>query len=357
MERFAVIMAGGSGTRLWPLSREKKPKQFISIDDGECMLVQTIERVCKCVPAANCYIITNQSLLEQTREAVKNIIPLSNIIPEPQKKNTAACIAYTSMLLKKELGEGLLCFVPADGYVKNKDKYREAVELAFSAAGDGQQLIVIGIVPAYPATAYGYIRFEQKGGAQEKLAKVQEFTEKPDSEKAKRLVASGEYLWNGGILAGSIDTIIQNVKTYLPDHYKKIAKALEHYGKESFNKYIDAAYNELQNISFDNGVLEKCGEISVVKADFDWDDIGSIDTLSKTLKKDAGQNACKGDCVELQTTNSIIYGDGILIAAIGLDNMIIAGTREAVIVCPREKAQEVKLLVEELKQRGYDNYL
>jgi mannose-1-phosphate guanylyltransferase len=357
MERFAVIMAGGSGTRLWPLSREKKPKQFISIDDGKCMLVQTIERICKCVPAVNCYIITNENLMEQTREAVKDIIPCSNIIPEPLKKNTAACISYAAMLLKKEMGEGLLCFVPADGYVSDHDKYRDAIENAFTAAGKQQQLVVIGITPAYPATAYGYIKVDESAGGREKVAKVREFTEKPDYERAKQMISTGEYLWNGGILAGSIEAIIQSVKTFLPDHYIKIADALEHYGQENFNKYIGTAYNELQNISFDNGVLEKCRDISVVKGDFDWDDIGSIDTLSKTLKKDDSENSCKGDCVGLQTSNSIIYGDGILITAIGLDNMIIAGTREAVIVCPREKAQEVKNLVEELKQRGYDNYL
>lgn len=358
MERFAVIMAGGSGTRLWPLSKEKKPKQFIAIDDGECMLVQTIRRVCRCVPASNCFIVTNHSLMDLTKEAVKDIIPYANIIPEPQKKNTAACISYAAMLLGKKLGDGSLCFIPADGYVSDNQKYSDDIELAFSVAETEEKLVVIGITPSYPATAYGYIKIKEDADPEERILKVIRFTEKPDHMTAKAMYESGEYLWNGGIVAGRINVIIQNIKTYLPEHYTKITEALGHEGEESFNTYVDAAYNELQNISFDNGVLEKCSDISVVRAYFDWDDIGSIDTFSETLKKDGSSNSCKGDFVGIQTTNSVIYAaDGILITTIGLDNMIVAGTKEAIIVCPRGKAQEVKELVEKLKQTGYEDFL
>ncbi|HEX2926654.1 MAG TPA: mannose-1-phosphate guanylyltransferase [Ruminiclostridium sp.] len=357
MERFVVIMAGGSGTRLWPLSKEERPKQFISIDNGECMLVQTINRVCRCVPASNCFIITNQSLMDLTREAVKDIIPYSNIIAEPQKKNTAACISYGAMLLGRRLGEGLLCFIPADGYVRDHQKYAEAIELAFTAAEAEEKLVVIGITPSYPAIAYGYIKTGGCASPENRLMKVIKFTEKPDYGAAKAMLEAGDHLWNGGIVAGRIGTITENIRTYLPEHYKNFTEALSHYGEENFNTYIADAYNKLQNISFDNGVLEKCSDINVVRAYFDWDDIGSIDTLSETLEKDEDGNSLKGDYVGIKTTNSVIYADGILITAIGLDNMIIAGTKEAVIVCPRGKAQEVKNLVEKLRHKGYEDFL
>ncbi len=357
MEKFVVIMAGGSGTRLWPLSKEKKPKQFISVDDGECMLVQTINRVCRSVPPSNCFIITNQSLVELTKEVVKDIIPHSNIISEPRKKNTAACIAYTAMLLYKKLGEAILCFVPADGYVKDQQGYAETINLAFRTAEEKDSLVVIGINPLYPSTAYGYIKVDTGKDSEEQILKVMEFTEKPNEDTARAMLDSGDYLWNGGILAGTSKTIINHIKQNIPRHFISITNALVHEGSENFNTYIDNAYNELQDISFDSAVLEKSKGTYAVKAFFDWDDIGSIDTLSETLKKDKNSNSCKGDCIALQTTNTVIYAEGILIAVIGLDNMIVAGTNEAVVVCPRGRAQEVKGLVEILKKNGYEKFL
>ncbi|EPR13825.1 mannose-1-phosphate guanylyltransferase [Ruminiclostridium papyrosolvens] len=357
MEKFVVIMAGGSGTRLWPLSKEKKPKQFISVDDGECMLVQTINRVCRSVPPSNCFIVTNQSLVELTKEVVKDIIPHSNIISEPQKKNTAACISYTAMLLDKKLGEAVLCFVPADGYVKDQQGYAETINLAFRAAEEKDSLVVIGINPSYPSTAYGYIKTHSESSSKEQILKVIKFTEKPKEDTAQTMLESGDYLWNGGILAGTAKTIINQIRQYIPEHYMSIADALVHEGSENFNTYINNAYNEIQDISFDSAVLEKSKDIYVIRASFDWDDIGSIDTLSGLLQKDMYGNSWKGDYVALQTTNSVIYADGILIAVIGLDNMIVVGTNEAVIVCPRGRAQEVKSLIEIIKKNGYEKFL
>lgn len=357
MEKFVVIMAGGSGTRLWPLSKEKKPKQFISVDDGECMLVQTINRVCRSIPPSNCFIVTNQSLVELTKEVVKDIIPYSNIIPEPRKKNTAACIAYTAMLLEKRLGEAVLCFVPADGYVKDKLGYTETINLAFRTAEEKNSLVVIGINPTYPSTAYGYIKVDKGANTEEQILKVVRFTEKPKEETAHLMLEAGDYLWNGGIVAGTTGTIINHIRQHISQHYTSISKALIHEGNEKFNTYIDNAYNEIQDISFDSAVLEKSKDIYVIRASFDWDDIGSIDTLAGTLEKDKDGNSWKGNYIALQTTDSVIYADGILIAVIGLDNVIVAGTNEAIIVCPRGRAQEVKDLVEMIKKNGYENFL
>lgn len=358
MEKFAVIMAGGSGTRLWPLSRETNPKQFISIDNGDCMLVQTIERMCKVVTADRCYIIINKNLLDITRDTIKDLIPYSNIILEPEKKNTAACIAFATLLLKKKFGEGILCFVPADGYVKDCKGYKNAIELAYNAAEMTKNLVIVGITPTYPSTGYGYIQIDKDSDSGDGILTVLKFIEKPDLETAQKLISSGEFLWNGGILVGSMQAIIDSIKAFLPEHDRRLSEAIKHVDEETDNTYIENAYNETQNISFDVGVLEKSKCIYVIRGLFDWDDIGSIDALSKTLNSDAMGNSIKGRHLGANTTNSVIVGgEDILITTIGLDNMIIASTREAILVCPRNKAQDIKALVEKLKLNGYANLL
>lgn len=355
MEKYAVIMAGGSGTRLWPLSKEVKPKQFISVDEGACMLVQTIERICNIVPADKCFIITNENLTNLTEDTVKNLIPLSNIIKEPEKKNTAACIAYATLYLKEKFGEGLVCFVPADSYIKDNSSYKNAILHAFAAAERTDNLIIIGVTPTYPSTGYGYIQTTKINSRSEKILDVKKFIEKPDLKTAQTLIESENYLWNSGIVTGRTDTITGSIRALLPDHYEKLSQAIEHLNEESFNKYVDDAYNELQSISFDNGVLEKSKYIQVIRGNFDWDDIGSIDALSKTLKADSEGNAVKGSYIGIDTQNSIIYGDDIFIATIGINNIIVAATKEAVVVCPRERAQEVRYLVEKIKLNGYED--
>ena len=224
MDRYAVVMAGGAGLRFWPLSRSSKPKQFISVDGNQCMLVQTIRRICGAVEPENCYIITNENLLDVTCETVKGLIPLSNIITEPMRRNTAACIAYAAMTIQEKCGPGALCFVPADGYVRDAESYREAVLRAFEMAERMAELVIIGIVPAYPATGYGYIHIDKEM----KTSRVYGFTEKPDAETAKNMIESGAYLWNGGILVGRSDVVVNSIETYLPGHFYPLDAAIRH---------------------------------------------------------------------------------------------------------------------------------
>ncbi|PYG85002.1 mannose-1-phosphate guanylyltransferase [Ruminiclostridium sufflavum DSM 19573] len=356
MDKFAVIMAGGSGTRLWPLSREVKPKQFININDGNCMLIQTIQRICEIVPADKCFIVTNKELLDITWNTVKDIIPYSNLLLEPEKKNTAACIAFATLLLKERFGEGIVCFIPADGYVKEHKPYKEAIELAFTVAEKNDDLVIIGIAPAYPATGYGYIQIDNENEA-EKVLTVLRFIEKPDLETAKKLISTGEYLWNSGILAGSMDSIIRSLTEYLPEHYIKIYEAIKHVNEENGNTYIEKAYNEIQNISFDTGILEKCNNVYVVKGLFDWDDIGCIDALSKTMASDADGNAIKGEYLGVDTFNSVIVGEDKLIVTMSVDNLIVVSTKDVILVCPRNKAQDIKKVVEKLRGNGYKSLL
>jgi mannose-1-phosphate guanylyltransferase len=355
LEKYVVVMAGGTGSRLWPLSREKKPKQFISVKYDKSMLIQTIERVCEIVPAENCFIITNKGLFDITKKAVGDLIPLSNIILEPKRKNTAACIAYASLLLKERLGTGLLCFVPADGYVKNHTDYKSAVEQAYLAAGNTNGLVVIGISPSYPATGYGYIQINPDMEIRNHAFRVNHFVEKPDLDTAKKFISSGDFLWNSGILLGSMDAIIESTKVFLPGHFRAISAAVKQIDGQELNSFIDKAYDEIPAISFDKGVLEKNDSIYAVKGNFDWDDIGSLDALSKTFFSDENGNAIQGRFLCVDTNNSVIYSDGVLVSTIGLENMIIAATKDAILVCPKDRIQDVKSLVEKLKLNGFEN--
>jgi mannose-1-phosphate guanylyltransferase len=365
MQKYAVLMAGGSGTRLWPLSKETSPKQFIPVEGDSSMLVQTIKRLCKVVHPGQCFIITNRLLSDITKKTAGEYIPESNILSEPDRKNTAACIAYATFLLRKKYKEGVLCFVPADGYVKDTESYAQALQTAFETAEQTSGLVVIGVKPAYPATGYGYIHVEPAASAGVKTSPVLDFIEKPAPELAQELVRSSDYLWNCGIVAGTMDAIIRHIKEYIPEHYHKLSDALgkeeeekEEGGEQNVAELVEKAYRELQSISFDNGVLEKCtSSLYAVRASFDWDDIGSVDALAKTLEPDSEGNRVKGRHIGINTTNSVIYGKNSAICTIDVDNMIVVGTKDEVLVCPRNKSQKIKILVDKLKQQGYGDLL
>lgn len=357
MEKYAVIMAGGAGSRLWPLSREKKPKQFICVGGDSCMLEQTIERVLLAVPPEKCFVITNHELLEVTTAVVRDLIPQSNVIAEPSRRNTGACIAYMTLFLKKRYGDGIACFMPADGYVRNSAGYAEDLNAAYETAEDTEGLVLIGIVPSYAATGYGYIHVGDKSAQNGSIHTVERFVEKPDAQTAERFIAEGGYFWNSGIVCGKIDSIIREIERHIPTHYRLLSDAVENYGAPGFEACLIRAYGILKGISFDKGVLEKCEKITVVSGKFDWDDIGSLDALSKALSADEAGNFARGAFCGLNTNDSVIYADTGLIATVGVRGMIIVNTDDAVIVCPRDCAQDVKLLVERLKAEGYEDFV
>ncbi len=350
MEKYAVIMAGGSGSRLWPLSRENRPKQFIRAGGDESMLIRTLEQIRQVVPAENCFIITNRNLQEITRKTLGDSIPASNILFEPLRKNTAACISYSVFLLKERVGSGLACFFPADSYVKDQAAYHDAVEQTFDAAEKTGRLIVIGINPTYPATGYGYIHVDPN---REGPYPVSEFKEKPNQEKAMEYFESGDYWWNSGIIAGNLNEFQEKIKLFLPEHYREFSGLTnDPDGQDSAEK----AFRMLPDISFDEGVLEKAKDLVAVRGRFDWDDIGNLESLSVTLKPDDSGNRVNGKFIGIDTGDSVVYGGKLLVAAIGLKDMVIAVTDDAVLVCPKDRVQDVKKLVEHLKTSEYEQY-
>ena len=358
MEKYAVILAGGSGTRLWPLSRENRPKQYICIGSEKCILLQTIERLSGVVSTDKCYVATNTSQKIMLMDVLQGFVPPSNTILEPLKKNTAACITYAVLLLKHKYEEGIVCCIPSDSYVKDEEGYKFALETACREAEKNNCMVVIGITPSYPATGYGYIKTGiSNSEAKENAFMVQQFTEKPCIEKAREFVANGQFLWNSGIVIGTMDSILNNVRCFLPDLYYKLSEAVNNLADEpQKDSALEKAFLEIENISFDSGVLEKSKEIRVVKGNFGWSDIGCLDALDKVYDIDSMGNSVSGSFLGIEASNNIISSEKCLTAAIGLDDMIIINTGDVVFICPKKRAQEVRVVVELLKQHGYEKY-
>lgn len=355
MKKYAVIMAGGSGSRLWPISREKFPKQFISVDGDKCMLIQTIERICQFIPAENCFIITNQNLVDLTKKTIENIIPDTNIIIEPNRRNTAACISYSAFYIKNKLKDGVVGFFPADGYVRNQQGYTTAVEYAYEAAANLNKLVIIGIEPSYPATGYGYIHVKMDEGKKH-VYPVRKFVEKPDFKTAKRFLSSRDYWWNSGIVVGNVSAFINHIKLLLPEHYNAFSSLSNDFDSQNAFQSVKRIYHRIPNVSFDNGVLEPSSDILAVRSDFDWNDIGNLDSLSIALSPDEDGNKITGKFLGIDAHNSIVYSNKTLVTAIGIDSIIIAVTDDAVLICPKNRVQEVKLLVDRLKENDLKTY-
>jgi mannose-1-phosphate guanylyltransferase len=355
MKQYAVIMAGGTGSRLWPVSREKKPKQFICVDGEQSMLAGTIQRIGRVVPPQNIYVVTSRDLTRMTRKTLKDQIPDSNIIIEPNRKNTAACISYTALLLLQRLEKGTVCFFPADGYVQDVSAYADAVGQVYTAAENSDGLVILGIEPSFPATGYGYINVCEK--SDEGTYPVKKFVEKPDRATAKKFLVSGGYLWNSGIVAGKLEVLAAQIRKYLPVHYQVLTKALEKGGKKNLDRRVRQAYQAIPSLSFDKGVLEQSEKILAVKGCYDWDDIGSLDRLSVTFCPDSNGNKVKGKFFGMDTHDCVIYGTKPLIAAIGVQDLIMVATDDAVFVCPKDRVQDVKRLTERLKLSEYKKYV
>jgi len=348
---FAVIMAGGGGTRFWPLSRKNKPKQILNISGNDVMINETIKRYEGIIPYENTYVVTLASQQKVLNEVLLTCIPRENILIEPVGRNTAPCILYAAMRIFGKYGDAVMCVFPSDHYVANVEEFRNILNKAIVLAQETNKLITIGIKPTFPSTGYGYINFDlqsNNNGAYDVL----EFIEKPDFERAKEYLKSKNYLWNSGIFVWKISVILESFKRFLPRLYERAEEILSVAGTDQEQKTVEKVYPRLQSISIDYGIMERSNEVLVIPGDFGWSDIGSWDMLGAIFPPDDEGNIIKADFVGIDTKNCIIYGNGKLIATIGLDNIIIVNTEDALLICPKERAQDVKKIVESIERQG-----
>jgi len=347
MKIYGVIMAGGGGTRFWPLSRQTTPKQLLNLSGKDLMVNEAIDRLSKTASKDDIFIVTNEAQVSKMLQATKGRVKRNHILSEPSARNTAACIGYAAMEIVKKYGDGIMVITPSDAYIKNEEEFTRVLGLAVRAAEEKDALVTVGITPTFAATGYGYIKFQKSG---EEVLKVLEFKEKPDEQTAKKYVDSGEYVWNSGMFIWKASTILKNFEKYLPNIYSdlvKIGNAMD--TSEEFN-VIDKIYPKIESISIDYGIMEKSSDVYVVPGKFGWNDVGSFDMLTVLHEADENGNVKIGDQINVDTKNCITYSSGRLVATIGLENIVVIETGDAVLVCDKSKVQDVKKVVEQLKK-------
>ncbi len=352
-----VIMAGGKGERFWPKSRVNMPKQFLTLtDDGKSMIQHTVERLKSLVEIENIYVVTNESYEKLVQEHIPNL-PKENIILEPIAKNTAPCIGLAAMHIAKKNKDAKMIVLPADHLVKFEELFIETLKTAIEVVEKGENLVTIGITPNYPETGYGYIKFKEKLESVKNVYEVERFVEKPNLEKAKEYLASGQYLWNSGMFVWKVSTILNNFKKYLPEIYSSLEKIGKIVGTENYERELEAEFSKIPSESIDYGIMEKATNIYVVPGNFGWDDVGSWLSLERINKTNQDGNVISGNTITIKTKNSIIQAQDKLIATVGLENIIIIDTEDALLICNKDNTQEVKEIINNLKICNRVEYL
>lgn len=355
MNTYGVIMAGGGGTRFWPLSRQEEPKQLLNLSGNDLMINETIDRIATVADKNDIFVVTNVTQVPKMKAATASRLQENHILAEPSARNTSACIGYAAMEIVKKYGDGIMCISPADHFIKNTAEFKRVLTEAVEVAEKEDKLITVGIQPTYPATGYGYIKFDK---AEESVAKtVIEFKEKPDLETAKSYLANGEYAWNSGMFIWKASTILKKFEELLPDVYACIVKIGEAMNTPEEAQVIADVYPTIPSISVDYGIMEKSDDVLVISGDFGWNDVGSWENMDVIYDEDENGNIIVGNQINIDTKNTISYAKKRLITTVGVENLIIVETEDAILVCDKNRAQDVKLIVDELKASGQKEYL
>lgn len=356
MKKTALIMAGGKGERFWPRSRKNMPKQFLCLTgDGKTMIQQTVERILPVVAMEDIYIATNKDYRELVRQQLPEL-PEENILCEPIGRNTAPCIGLGAIHIQKKYEDAIMYVLPSDHLIKYKGMYVNILEDAAKVAEDGAHLVTIGITPTAPEVGYGYIKFapdKSLGRAFE----VERFVEKPDLATAKKYVESEEYLWNSGMFAWKVSTILHSMEEHLPAIYAGLMRIKESFGTEDEKDVLNGVFENFPSESIDYGVMEKEEGIFVIPGTFGWDDVGSWLAVERLRPVNDSGNIVDGNAMTVDVKNCIISGQEKLIAAVGLRDLIIVDTEDATLICAKESAADIKKIVENLKICNRDKYL
>ncbi len=349
MKIYGVIMAGGGGTRFWPLSRKDSPKQLLNLSGKDAMINETIARLNLLLNKNDVYIVTNSVQADKMIDITAGKIDCKNILKEPAQRNTSACIGYAAAHILKTRGDGVMIVSPSDAYIRDEKEYAKVLAIASTAAMDKNCIVTVGITPTFPATGYGYIKYEKSGAV---TKKVERFVEKPDEERANAYLKDGGYVWNSGVFIFKASVIMDRIKEFLPDLYSDLMTVYDAIGTEKESEILNSVYPKMQSISIDYGVMEKAKDIFVIPADFGWNDVGSWDMLSVLNDSDVNGNIAVGDSLLIDTKNSTVYSSGRTVAVVGVENLVVVETPDAVLVCPKDKAQDVKKIVDLLKEKG-----
>ena len=356
MKKTALIMAGGRGERFWPRSRQSLPKQFLSLtDDKKTMLQLTVERILPLVAMEDIFIVTNRGYRELVRAQLPEL-PEGNILCEPVGKNTAPCIGLGAVHIAKKYGDAVMMVLPSDHLIKYTSLFLNTLTDACEVAEQGGNLVTLGIAPDCPETGYGYIKFQPEQTLGRAFA-VEKFVEKPDLETAKAYLASEQYLWNSGMFIWKTSTILDNLQAHLPETYAGLCKIREAIGTPMEEQVLEREFQGVRAESIDYGVMEKARDIYILSGAFGWDDVGSWLAVSRIKRSNELGNVVEGNVVTVDTRDTIIQGGGKLIAAVGLEDMIVVDSEDALLICEKAHAGDIKKVLENLKICNRREYL
>lgn len=357
---YAVIMAGGGGTRLWPVSRREHPKQIISLVEKSSLFQSTVKRLEKVFPPERILVVTVAEQAEQLRLQTPHL-PAENFLLEPAPRGTASVVGLAATVLQKRNPQAVMAVLPSDHYIRNSDLFYHLLRVAVDVAEKGY-LVTLGITPTYPATVYGYI---QRGEPlPEKFAypayRVLRFEEKPQEQQARQMLASHDHTWNSGMFLWRTDTILSEISRQMPDLYAALTKIGAAWETDDQDSTLTSLWPNLRNQTIDYGVMEHAEKVAVLPAGgLEWSDIGNWDSLFDVLLPDeAGNIVFSGRHVPVDTTGSLVYGnnDNRLIVTIGVDNLIIVDTGDVVLVCRKDQAAKVRQVVDSLKNSDREHY-
>lgn len=351
----AVIMAGGIGSRFWPRSRKKKPKQVLNIFGTNTLLQETVARVSSLIEPTEILIVTTQELLEHIRKQLPDLNE-SNFLVEPVGRNTAPCIGLAAQELMQRDPDGIMAVLPADHLISDRERFNACLQQAIDTVKLDDSLVTIGITPTSPETGYGYIQYDPEGEKPTGAFAVKTFAEKPPLETAQRFLASGDFLWNSGIFIWSIRRILSEIESSLPELHAALAQISTIEGSDR-DTQCHHIYSGLRSISIDYGVMERARNVAVVKGDFSWSDIGNWAEVYRLSPKDEAGNVNINGHILIDTHNCLIDSGDRMVALVGVQDLIVINTEDAILICQRHSAQDVKRVVEYMERNQLEKYL
>ena len=353
---YAVIMAGGVGTRFWPLSTQKLPKQFHDmLGTGSTLIQQTFNRFENLIPSKNILIATNQKYKDLVKEQLPKVTS-KQLLLEPAMRNTAPCILYSAFKIYNENPDGIMVIAPSDHWIDDEKEFLKNIQTSFNFCSENEALMTLGIKPSSPNTGYGYI---QHNTSENNIKKVLNFTEKPNLETAIQFLEEGNYLWNAGIFIWSVKSILKAFETHLPTMHTLFSKGKNSYNTASENTFIEENYASSENISIDFGIMEKATDVYVLPVEFGWNDLGTWGSLYDKLKKDKNRNATVGGFVIYRdaSNNIVRTQSGKRVVIQGLKDFIVVEKDDVLLICPKSEEQEIKQITAAVKTEFGDDFI
>ena len=352
-------MAGGIGSRFWPQSRKDNPKQFLQVFGESTLIQNTVARLQGMVPPERVYVVTHERYVDQTREQLP-AVPRENILAEPIARNTAPCIAFAAVKLLARDPDATMVVLPADHVIRNVERFQHVLHVAIEKAQNDRSLVTIGITPTHPETGYGYIQFDgpTEDSTDEPAAyRVKTFAEKPDIATAERFLDSGDFLWNSGMFVWRADTILEEVRSHLPQAYEAFEPLTTAIGGPGEEQAIEDAYSHSPHISIDYGVMERAEKVYVVPGSFGWSDVGDWRAVYELSNKNGHGNALLGNVIVHDSSRCLVQADDRLVVLVGIHDAVVVDTGDAVLICNRESAQQVKNVVDYLHAHQLEDYV